>query len=570
MKKALLVAAVTAVSAFTAMADWGTNVSDQIAMFPTGTISYGLDVQPTPEGGAWGVIYHPNLKNAEGETDIKNVIYEYRVQCWDKNGNALFPEEGLLVSDFNNKSYTVVNNYLSVDAEGNAILAVMDCRNSNSQYSSYTAYKISQKGEMLWGEEGMPISDPLSPQLFSAMITGVPMEDGSVMFSWIGSNDAEGGTNVYLQRLDKNGKTCWDEKKVALLDDECSNPYLVYSGDNTCILVYSRTPSQIIYARKIDFEGENVWGKDTRVYRGGWGSIPIHTLISVVPSGDGGALISWNDDRNNTNIEDPYLFYLKPDGKIGFQSASEEGDVKLGYANSRSFNVKAIPAADGSAFYAAWRETSPAQNTQGLRVQKLNKTGELLWDENGLSIDPMTEKSVGYITLQSADKDKVMVFYMRYYNYFNQVGYATLLDSEGRFVWQDSGMKQITPENHKSANLTSMPIPGNESWLYYWSDAPGEESETDDTTFRMGKIYISGNIGEDKSLVYSPIIDSRNVRFDGTNLYAEGKVAFVYSPSGVLIKKVVLNDGIANLGLSKGLYLISVDGRKTVKVSVGK
>lgn len=71
MKKALLVAAVTAVSAFTAMADWGTNVSDQIAMFPTGTISYGLDVQPTPEGGAWGVIYHPNLKNAEGETDIK-------------------------------------------------------------------------------------------------------------------------------------------------------------------------------------------------------------------------------------------------------------------------------------------------------------------------------------------------------------------------------------------------------------------------------------------------------------------------------------------------------------------
>ena len=129
-------------------------------------------------------------------------------------------------------------------------------------------------------------------------------------------------------------------------------------------------------------------------------------------------------------------------------------------------------------------------------------------------------------------------------------------------------MTQITPDNHKSSNLLSMPVPGNESWLYYWSDAPGEETETDETTYRMGKLYISGNIGEDKSAVFTPFMNGGNVRFDGATLYSDGKIATVYSPSGVVVKKVIFKDGEANLDLYKGLYMISIDGQKTVKVAV--
>ena len=104
MKRHLLIAAGMA-AAVSVSAEWGNTADGAIPVFPTGTNTYATEIQVTPDGGVWAMMYHPDLRNASGETDIKNVIYEYRVQYWDKYGNPGFPEDGLLVSDFKNKSY---------------------------------------------------------------------------------------------------------------------------------------------------------------------------------------------------------------------------------------------------------------------------------------------------------------------------------------------------------------------------------------------------------------------------------------------------------------------------------
>lgn len=96
-------------------------------------------------------------------------------------------------------------------------------------------------------------------------------------------------------------------------------PYLINSGDNQFILVYAKGSNQDLYARKIDFDGTSVWPEDTRIYRGGFGSIPLWTILNVQPSGDGGVILSWNDDRYYTNTESAYLSYVKPNGELGLQ-----------------------------------------------------------------------------------------------------------------------------------------------------------------------------------------------------------------------------------------------------------
>lgn len=558
--------ALSAFCSLSAFADWG-SFENPVKIFPTNTKSYGINVKACPDGGAWAVNYFPNIENASSESDIDNVIYEYRVQHWDKDGNPSFDENGLLISDFPNLSFTVETEYLSVDSEGNAILAVSDGRNSQNKELSLTVYRISPSGEMLWGEEGCPLDDPTKPANLIAMNSCVQLEDGSFVFAWLRANDFDGTQDVYLQRLDKNGNKLWDSDKVSLLGDQCSNPYLIPAGDNMCILVYSRTASQVVYARKLDFEGSNVWGKDTRVYRGGWGGIPIHTLISVTPSGDGGALISWNDDRYNTLYECPYLSYITPDGKIGFSSASEEGDVKLDYEGWRCFQVKAAPAADGSAFYAMWSFSNLGQSSYGLKVQKLNRQGELLWGDNGLVIEPKADQQISFNFMESAGDDNFVIFYEINREYFDRQCFASRLDSDGNMVWPENKIA-LSKENRQASSFEVTPIPGNDAWFYFWKDK--DSNSKGEGTYMLGRLSADGTIGSEKSLVTDIYPNSNIISFDGTNLYAEGQNVKVFTPSGCIVADKPIINGSANISLENGIYLVTIDNNQSFKLTFKK
>ena len=180
MKKVLLMMT-GLVMAGTAWADWSDQMGNPTPIFPAGTGSYAIEVAVGDDGDIWAVNYHPNLKDADDEYDIEHVVYEYRLQHFDKNGNPLFPEDGILISDYANKSYTVVSNYIHVDSEGNCIVAVSDQRNASDIECSVTAYKVSPTGEQLWGEDGVAVSDALHPADFVACMRLVEMDDHSIV-----------------------------------------------------------------------------------------------------------------------------------------------------------------------------------------------------------------------------------------------------------------------------------------------------------------------------------------------------------------------------------------------------
>ena len=73
-----------------------------------------------------------------------------------------------------------------VDKDGNAIVVVHDLRNSPSeeQLLSYTIYKVSPEGEMLWGNEGLSIDGGISYETSAAMKV-IQLEDGSYVFAWM-------------------------------------------------------------------------------------------------------------------------------------------------------------------------------------------------------------------------------------------------------------------------------------------------------------------------------------------------------------------------------------------------
>lgn len=551
-----------------ASAEWSSNPKEPLKAIPTGISCYGVDVRPCPDGGAWRVMIYVNTKNESGETEYENTKYEYRVQYFSPEGIATFEEPGLLVSDYKNKSMTMINDRIYVDSDGNAIVMVCDSRNGSGEYpdQSLTAYKITKTGEFLWGEDGVVLSDPVNTTPWIAQSNCVELEDHSYVFAW--NNLYEESQYVSVQRLNNAGETQWNLKEMTLDDVVTSNPNLVASGDNTCILVYTRTASDVMYARKLDFEGSNVWGSDTRLYRGGWGSTPTHLQFKVTSSGDGGALVGLCTDQEGVMTEYPYLIYVDGEGKLPFSSISDNGDIRLTYDEFRALNIAVVPAGDGSGFYTVWRELMPgSDSSMGLNVQKVDKNGELLFGDNGMALLDMGEQSLSYISLQPTDDGGAVAFYSKYADFYDQQNFAVRINGEGEYVWQDR-IIPVSAGGEQASDLETWPWPGNKSWLLTWS-CGGSSEEDNESNIYMLRFNEDGTFGTSGAGVKSVgVNDGGSLDYNGDSLTGTaGAQVTVYNMAGGKVAGMLLADGTAKVNLPSGIYVASSEG-KTVKFIV--
>lgn len=476
MKKTLLFVMAGLLSSIAALGQWNNDPAVNLVAWPEDKSFYDSQMEIAPNGSTW----------VATATPLSGMGVGVGLQLVDSTGNMVF-EEPLIVSNYDARTWTSFGSFLYVDRDGNAIVAVTDYRHNPDpmvEKESYTVYKVSQEGEMLWGDEGISLDGDNVFELVAAMdIT--QMTDGSYVFAWMHTMDINYNMlGIKMQRVSQDGELLWDIEETRLCDKEekvtYQYPYVVDAGNNQVILLWAQGSNQDIYARKIDFDGSSVWSEDTRIYRSGWGSIPIWTLIDVKPSGDGGVIMSWNDDRYFTNIESAYLTYIKPNGEIGF-TAGEEGQ-KLGYAGWRSLSVDCLYDPQSNSFYAIWNECSTGQSWNRVVAQRISKDGELLWGEEGLELKPMEQTSYAYFSLHSGVDNEVAFFYMR--NYAGTFGdvesFVTTVNINDTTVRRESEFTKGTRISEKS-ELETTALYDGKYWVAKWTDG-GSVAEVEQGT----------------------------------------------------------------------------------------
>ena len=488
----LLLALVAMINAY------GQWTEQPISIVTEGTSMYNNEAIVGPDGTTYFLYYHPNIKNAVDEYDTDNVVYEYRLQALDKNGEKKFGDLGILISDYPNRSYCVVNNYLYIDKDGNVVVAVSDARDceDGETFMGLYAYKVSPEGEMLWDEEGITL-DWNTELIAATKIIGLP--DGSYVLAWMRSNALGSMTMaINLQRLSADGKAQWgDEVNLTSETVTYQYPYLVDAGMNQFILVYAKGGAQDLYARKIDFDGTSVWGEDTRIYRGGWGSIPLWTILDVQPSGDGGVILGWNDDRAYTNVESAYMAYVTGDGKIGFSAASDEGDVKLSYDEWKHFNCKVMADPAGDGFLAFWRETDGGQGWQRMMIQKLSKQGELLYGDEGIMLFDFEQSAFGYNSIQPGKDGEAAFFYMKQNSGWGDVDiiYATLDTKAGELT----GRTKLNETTFERSSLTPHICAEEGFWVLKWKENYKDENDETQDRHMVQRIDFAVDENDDEN-----------------------------------------------------------------------
>ena len=561
----------------TSVAQWGNNVEENVAIY-TGETNE-LEIAIAPNGNTWVYCQGP-IEDGKGTLGVF-------LQLLDSAGNKLLGEEPLLLSNHPTRSWTTCNKYLFVDRDGNAVVAVHDIRNApETQYLSYTLYKVSQTGEMLWGEDGIGLEGTEAFPMNSHMSIA-QLDDNSYVCTWGSLKDNNNLYEVKMQRITPEGEFLWNIEDVILTDPENKISYtwptVVDAGMNQAIIIYFKGSSYDMYARKIDFDGSSVWAEDTRLYRAGWpGSVPAWSLIEVQPSGDGGALVVWTDDRYLTGSS-TYMTYVKGNGEIGFAAGVDGQKLSYGDYLGTQVTCKYDPHTD--TFLAMWREAYSAVMFRSV-AQRLSKDGELLWGEEGIEIHPFTTNQYGYFSIQTAPDAQAAFFYMHNQTAFSSTDAGvTLLNIDDPTLRKDVIFTDTVNVTVK-ADLQSSALYDNRYWTVMWLDNYLYE----DATINVHRVNTDLTLGsrtdgaveavKNNNTTFSVVADmvQGNTLFAVNTLVATQATLAIYDMRGALVATPF--DGVLaagkqyiewNANVPAGIYLATLttaNGVETVKLLV--
>jgi len=152
-------------------------------------------------------------------------------------------------------------------------------------------------GNRLWGQAGVPVSSGSSSTSASV---GLPT--GNVGQSvWMWDENRTGTHDIFAQKLDSAGTRCWDSTGVWVGTTDTADGYpfsATVDGRGGAIVGWPLHRSGLnwdIYAQHVDSARHLCWN-DTGLavcqdsYRQEW-------TPANVTDGDGGAILSWHDDR---------------------------------------------------------------------------------------------------------------------------------------------------------------------------------------------------------------------------------------------------------------------------------
>lgn len=384
------------------------------------------------------------------------------LQIVDREGVKLFPGDGKLISNEETWTFLLVGRLLFVDKGGNAVLPVADCKNSDVEGLSYRGYKISPSGEHLWPSEGVALSPPISDG-FESKMNVIQLEDSSYVFAYIREENSN-LPKIRLRRVSKNGELL-ESRELQENGVKYDYPYLANTGYGQFALVYIR--NNVLLAQKYDFDLSSLWTQPARIHEGGFPGVPLQNVITVHPDPQGGVFVAWHDDRDGNNVESVHVAHVKGNGELGFTGV--EGGEKISFANYRALRPQIVYNEKNGCLYAIWYEINSGQTYQRLVMQKIARSGELLWDTEGLLIQEANREEIMHYSIRSTG-DHVAAFYLVQHGFADASAFAALIDgTTGDFAWTNEKVEFSTNVSRKVA-LNSSPLIDDSYWLTIWGD----------------------------------------------------------------------------------------------------
>lgn len=476
----------------------------------------GDETVPHIAAAADGTYYMAWYSNESGN-------YNVRLQHLDSEGNELFETGGMLVSD-NMQNSWVADFDLATDSESNAIVAFGDVRNGNTDIF---AYKITPDGTMLWGENGIDLSnDANSEDEYQATICLTTNDHAIVAWSAVDNTK----NYIRLQSIEPDGTLNWGNAGIAYSSEteDYTAPQLVASADGDFILAFYKqtgspwAPIRHIYAQRFQETGDIAWVDDILV--SDLGGISGWTNLNIKSDNNDGLFIAWHADIDGDMLNNAMLHHIAADASTSWP---DNGLEIVQQENFNHFNMQIAGSNDNGNCYVFWHKTNGNQDMFALMAQAVDANANLLWENTGLELSSMGNNSVLCSGAAIHDNQVFLVYSENISGSNNSLIKALALDENGEYLWQDEHLNVSSAESGKMHYEVSGIY--NNQLVTIWSD---------DRNGSSGNIYAQ-NINLDGTLGITTTLNDDATLSD---LQADGTTIEGFSPS-TLSYSVYLPEG---------------------------
>ncbi len=403
-----------------------------------------LKMAAASDGGCWF-----------GWFDNSGGSYAVRVQKVDFFGDETFAHNGLLVST-NPQNTSLIDWDLNSDGAGGCVAAFTDIR-AGGDLDVY-AYRIGANGALLWGANGVTISDNTN---FDAdpRIARLSTGDFAVVYSrLVQSGGAAPG--LVLQRLDAAGNKQLGADGVVIAGDGTEAPGFVEitpAESGSFIAVWVRdtrtfsSPRQV-FCQKFSAGGAGLWNGGSPIVLS-TNLVPIAHRPRLVPDGSGGAVFAWH-----TTALLAFAQRVSAAGTVqwpanGLQVITTAGNLTLDPALTYE------PITGETTIFV--RETNSTQSQTGLFFQRVNASGSR-FDADGVAIVPLGAAAVSApLASRTLSQHAMLVYSTTAFGTNDTTVWGSRIQANGTPLWPGQ-RRQLSPSAGSRFRLRLAPTANGE------------------------------------------------------------------------------------------------------------
>jgi len=341
------------------------------------------------------------------------------VQKLDGNGNRLWPADQRVNNDDGHA--TQFSPSAVVDAAGNLLVAWVDNRNGNNDIY---LQRLDTQGKTLWAEDLRLHDDAgLAEQGAPALAIDAA---GVTVVAW--HDNRAGDYDVYLQQLDGNGVRRWTTDLRVNQDNSYTAqtyPAISVEANGTIVLAWldRRIGNGDLYLQRVSSQGGLLWAQEVRINQA---TEQTENRPALAQLASGGIVVSWLDLLD----QHIYLQSLDQQGNRRWMNTVRANQFDLPANQNRS------PALmqQGNNLLVAWER---AQD-QAIYVQSLTNQGALQWPTERRIITGagVVMSNARFVTLAAGAEQRLMVAWSDQRDHAHGDIYTQAFDAQGARIWR--------------------------------------------------------------------------------------------------------------------------------------
>ncbi|MBI2419516.1 MAG: hypothetical protein HYV28_16770, partial [Ignavibacteriales bacterium] len=268
--------------------------------------------------------------------------------------------------------------------------------------------------------------------------------DDGVIISW--TDQRNGGANsremaIFAQKLDINGNAQWTANGVQVIDlpQSQNNTKIVHDGANGALVAMndeSNSYPNRVTIQKLNASGAPQWGTNGVQVTTSTGFTQY--LNNVCTDGNGGMIVTWNDQRNSFNPD----FYTQ---RISSAGTKLWGNSGVHISSGTGFTDVCSVTPDGaSGAYFAFYKSSPSYT---VFAQHVSSAGALSYSGTGATIIS-TANILSQVKVTGTTEGNAIISWI---NNTAKIVYAQKIDSTCAALWTANGIGVATATGEKTS-----------------------------------------------------------------------------------------------------------------------